>query len=403
MTSSIAAQIVGLGGLPGPAQSIQNAIRAQLLGVDLSAFSPGQNSTEAVVRRDPGAANATLTFMKSGQTMALPLELAKTLIGQIYGSAQIAIEITARDEQGTISATLSKINPTLASISPNSEAINPNGFAQISAPGKLLSEASFIPLATPKQWLNAITVLLSTPLSPPPAAEILAKLPASMNPNTPDAQSSIRNNNGLEMNRPAGQTDQATSASVDLVQHIAAKLSASLANVPAGAGVGYERTLAHASTLGPEMAAEVLSTIQKFPQSSSLENAHDVQWTAQQAKAAEQSEIMWQGQAWQGAPAWLAMGTRPNTSEMGNEVFARLGTSAPEFCSWIRLRISPPGLGPIDLWAAILSSSRCHARLRAHPASQQTLDLALSAFGTLLESARVDLRIDYEAVESIDE
>lgn len=401
MTSSIAAQIVGLGGLPGSSQTIQNTIRAQLMGVDLSTFSAGQSSAEAVVRRDPGAANATLTFMKSGQTMALPLELAKTLIGQTYGSAQIAIEITARDDQGSISATLSKINPAIASPPPNAEAINPQGFAQISTPGKLLSEASFVPLATPKQWLNAITVLLSTPLNPPTSNT--AAMPASMNINTPKGQSSISGNPAIEMNKATNLQDHASSASFGLVQHIADKLSASLANVPAGAGVGYERTLAHASTLGPEMATKVLGTIQNFPQSSSIENARDVQWTAQQARAAEHSEIMWHGQAWQGAPAWLAMGTRPNASEMGSEVFARLGTSAPEFCSWIRLRISPPGLGPIDLWAAILSSSRCHARLRANPASKQTLNLALSAFGSLLESARVDLRIDYESAESTDE
>jgi len=400
MTSTISAQIVGLGGLLGSSHSTQNAIRAQLRGVDPSTFSSGQSSTEAVVRRDPGAANATLTFMKSGQTMALPLELARTLIGQTYGSAQISIEITARDEHGTISATLSKILPSINSPSPSTLPL-PKGFADISGSGKTLAEASYIPLATPKQWLNAITVLLSTPLAQPNAEN--SNLPqTSVVKTLANTQSGTEKSDPL-LNKTNNTLDIAFSENGDIVRLIAARLTSALANLPAGAGIGYERTLAHASILGPEMATEVLSSIQKFPQNSSMDSAQNIQWTAQQANAAEHAEMMWHGQAWPGAPAWLAMGTRPMTSELGEEVFEKLGRSSPEFCSWIRMRVTPPGLGPIDLWAAILSSSRCHARLRANPEAKQNLELALGAFGSLLESARVDLLVDYRSEETTDE
>lgn len=365
-------QLVSLGGLPGQGPTIQALIKTQLLGVDLTAFSPGFNRAEAVVRSDPGASRATLTFIKSGQTLSLPLDLAQSLIGPSSGSAEVAVEILGRGSDNLLSASLRllsapKLEPasTLASSRFSSES------GIFSATGSLLSKSdvAILVLTQSKAWSNTTTQLLDV------STEAAALAPSVPSPEAPKLQDTAR-------------------ATPQIVGH----LELAMEVLPAGAGVGFERALARIEGMGPEMAQTATEALSRFPQTHGAQSPDF--WIAQQARAQQTGEILWAGRAWAGAPAELAWGAGTPTTEAGTETLVRCGVDGSAILAWMRCKIEPAGLGPIDLWATLLRAGRCVVRLRARPEARAAMERAKIDFAHLLSAASVDLSISTEAAQN---
>ena len=359
---------LGLGGLPGAAQAIQGVIHAELLGVDLAAFGAGDPTTEAMVRRDPGAASATLTFIKSGQSMPLPLDLAQALIGQSTGSARIAVELLFHGPDGALGTNLRRLSgvpiapTTLPGLAPSP------GSVAFSNAGSVLASA-VAALTGLEPWSNAISTL-----SPPGSLDLLVQPPPVSRPRT-----------------EAGQVSGATRHFERLSTHF----EASLASLAPGAGIGYERALARISTMGPEMARASSEALARFPQSSSGPDSTGP-WLAQQAMAQEAGRIEWSGTAWAGAPMSITWGRGNSSTPEAQEARKRVDCPEGSGLAWMRFRIDPEGLGPIDVWAVLLGGGRCLARLRACPQARAHIEHARRGFSSMLEAARVDLALSFD-------
>ena len=342
---------VGLGGLPTVSPQLQAAaMRAELLGVALESFPLGALSAEAVARADPGGAKATLTFSKSGQTLALPPELAAKLVGPSGGSAMVQVDLAGPAAEGRLAVSIRR-----ASLDASAQSAPQAGGARAESaaftPGALaLAQASSIPLDQAHLWASLAREIARPATSPESSPAQTLKTPAEAF------------ERGLRSLVPA-------------------------------AGVGFERAVAALSTMGPQAAQEALVALAQFPQAAGAIEASSPQWVAQQAAAKEGSQVMWSGQAWPGAPAWLALGAGrpPHDWEPDAPV-----PDEPSGASWLRFRAEPPGLGPIDLWAIWFGGS-CRARLVAQPLAAAALRKAQSSFGETLAAARVELRVDTRA------
>ena len=425
MSASIQAQVLALGGIPTPASAIQGSIKAQLIGVDLAAFSAGESTAEAVARRDPGASSASLVFTKTGQTLALPNELAKAIIGQTYGTASIAVEMLDRGNGNSISASLQKINAKAAAAAPSNTAESAQTLgARFTSAAQTLSLTA-APMPNPASWSSLVATLL--PLSTPAQSLAFEALASSLfsvgkleNLITKTSKNAIAagvfgtqtnassqlNSQGIESTNAdlptAGQ--QAASKEIKPLAENGAEtlpetIQHQLASVIPGSGIGFERAVATMSTRGPEQAREMAATIEKYPQAASSTEATSSQWIAQQAHAKNQNEAMWMGQAWAGTPAWLAVGSSESKSDQALETRVKTNTTGKASMAWMRLRVEPPGLGTIDVWAVLLGEGRCTMRVSAQPKAKIALSAARGAFSSILEAARVDLSVEFKEGE----
>jgi hypothetical protein len=388
-TPNTAQLAIGLGGIQGGGQALQNAIKAELLGVDLATFGSGQGSAEAVARKDPGASSATLTFVKSGQSMPLPLDLAKALIGQASGSAQVSVDIIARSPDGGLSANIRRVGSVTST--PLPDAIKAAlGSTSFSNAGHALAAAALASPSNSGSWISSIKMLTS--------GESLANLAVtqSIQENILSEQDALSfgkasaSTSGSTLN--ANTLDASAKSLVDIARHFETALS----KLASGAGVGYERALARLSTMGPEMAQSALDNLSRFPQATASNDLSGV-LLAQQAKAQELGQIQWTGKAWQGASMGLAWGVGDASTPEADDTHERCGQKKSESVAWLRMRIEPEGLGPIDVWAVLLGGGRCQARLRAGPRALAYIEQAKRAFEPLLEAARVDLSLSSES------
>jgi hypothetical protein len=349
--SAGSSSVFGLGGLPTVSPQLQQVIRTHLVGVALDVFPAGSTSAEAVARADPGGAKATLTFSKSGQTIALPPELAAKLVGPLGGSATVVVDIAGRGPDGSLAAV---IRPALAAApalaDPVAQSLPRAESATFSLGAFALSQAAATPLKAPEQWANL-------------AREI--------------AHPALRSTSNPSVHAP--ETQQA--------------FAHGLAALVPGAGVGFERAVALLAGMGPLAAQDALDALSRFPQAAGPLEATSPQWVAQQASAKSAGQVMWSGQAWPGAPAWVAVGVEGADSDAAREARSMASPDAPGV-AWLRMRAEPPTLGPIDLWAVWLGAGSCRVRLRASPEARELLQAARVSFGAALASAKVELSID---------
>ena len=348
-------------------------LRVQLAGVALTTFVDGR--ADAVLARAANGPGFTLTFAATGQKLSIAADAASQFIAPGTDLAVLQFELVGESASGSLIAKATLLPPLTTST------IAATAAAMQAAAGELASISS-----TARQM------------------DTLARLA----PTDAAAWISMR---GQLAETAHLHTAQATQAAV---------LQGFLSLLPS-LGLGYERALAKAVLAGADPSAESLS---RFPQvrvipaadaasspdrsggASAFDESGIAAWSAQQLSAHEQGSVHWCGTAWPGAEARIDVGLwRPQQTgtedvqrELHNVLPADMRPGA-----WLRMSISPPALGPLDIYAVQVPGHGAWARIKTSKAATlQELARLQTSFADALGAARVrvDLQLsDLDAAE----
>ena len=376
MSITLQNQPLGITGVPSSPLVSQSPIKAQLLGLDLTAFSVGASTVEALVRRDPGASNASIIFSKTGQTLALPNEIAKNIIGESYGASAVSVEILDRNYYVALS-------PIESSFSKNQSLLysQTSNLTSFSTAAQTLSNKTSL-MNDPNLWTNLIRELVSSNL-------LEQKKVFNDFYQYTFIEDTVNDTNSSSPNSVAASKKN------DFIKPFIQQIEHQFISLISGSGVGFERAIATLSSRGHEEFLTLLAELKNFPQSLSNDPSQAGQLLSQQAHAKSMGEIMWKGQAWFGAPASLMLGHGESKSEHFVDVLSQT-QPLDNVLAWMKLNVQPAGLGAINIWAVILGQGRCIVRMTAPLKTSNLLTKTHIAFSPILESAHIDLIIKYE-------
>lgn len=331
-------------------------LRAQLVGVALSTFLD-RGGADAVLRQDPGGARYTLTFLQTGQQMGLDPAVAKQFIPPGADSASLRFELLSKEptSSGALLARVHPLGSAPAEQTPLGEHAAAGSAVTFSSAAKTLQDLVALAPRGGSAWVSTLGSLsFSEPL----------------------------------------HAEQALAA-------FASGLSQTLPSL----GIGYERALARLALSGPQQQEIASAALNRFAQSGAVSSDGAVSgpvspepnriFSAQQAQALADGSAIWSGQAWPGCPLELEFGAwkpgRSSTDRARRELQGSL-PSTPEPIAWMRLRLSPPALGPLEIWAASIPGRGHFARaLCSDPSSLERLRQALPSFESALASAHATL------------
>ena len=346
--------------------AVPQVLRAQLLGVSLATFADGR--ADALLTRASAAQgnqDYQLTFPATGQTLNMNSALASPFIAAGATSAQLQFELLGETPQGNLIARATLVPPIASTNTPGTPPATPSppDVAQISEAAQQISMLAKLAPTDAAAWISMRPQLAAT---------------AHLH-NAPSAQAAVLQ--GLQSLLPA-------------------------------LGLGYERALARAALGGADPTAEIFS---RFPQSRVIPNRVLVDapdgsataaltvgesgiaaWSAQQLLAHEQGTVHWRGTAWPGTAAAIDLGLwrehQPDTEKIHRELRDLLPADARP-SAWLRLQISPPTLGPLDIYVAQIPGHGAWARINTErPEALQRMCALQNAFSSVLADARV--RVD---------
>ena len=115
--------------------------------------------------------------------------------------------------------------------------------------------------------------------------------------------------------------------------------------------------------------------------------------------AQEQGSVHWRGTAWPGSAAAIDIGLwrehQPDTEKVHDQLRDLLPAELTP-AAWLRVQISPPTLGPLDIYVAQIPGHGAWARINAErPEALQQLNALQRTFsGTLADAhLRLDVRL----------
>ena len=344
-------------------------LRAQLLGVSLANFAGGR-ADALLARASAGQGNQDyqLTFPATGQTLNVNSALASPFMAAGATSALLRFELLGETPQGN-----------------------------------LITRATLVPPMAPtnKPWTPPAMPAPSDVAQISEAAQQISVL-ARWAPG--DAQSWI-----------SMRPQLSATAHLHTAPAVQAALLQGLQSLLPALGVGYERALARAALGGADPTAEIFS---RFPQTRVISNrvvedaangsagaasavgeSGIAAWSAQQLLAHEQGAVHWRGTAWPGSAAAIDIGLwrehQPDTEKVHDQLRDLLPAELTP-AAWLRVQISPPTLGPLDIYVAQIPGHGAWARINAErPEALQQLNALQRTFsGTLADAhLRLDVRL----------
>jgi hypothetical protein len=356
---------------PGP-------VRAQLAGVAPATFAMGPAT--AVLSHGGSASGYLLTFVHTGQRLAIRADLGNHFLLNGATTALLQFELVDATPDGNLVTRATLVLPTATSL----------GTAALRA-GMADAAATLDPagsLANSGAFQGEVTTFSG-------AAQQLAGL-AKLEPLDGTAWTSIRSQ------LATGADLHSAEAAQDAFVHGLRQLLPSL-------GIGFERALARLvmgaadnlpAVLAPYAQSRVRPPANAAPGSAAPDDSALANFSAQQLSASEQSTAHWQGDAWPGTPAKVDIGRwqeqQADTGAMRHALKDLLPADVQPL-AWLRLQISPPTLGPLEIFAAHLPGHGAWARIRAdNPATINQLGRLQDAFSAQLAEARV--RLDLQSV-----
>lgn len=348
-------------------------LRAQLVGVALTTFADGR--ADALLARAASGLGYTLTFPATGQTLNIAQDVAGQFIAPGSESALLQFELVGEAANGALIARASVKAPATSTIAA----------ARVAASGAAVDSKT------------------------PPAVVDLANISSTARQIDSLARLAPANSAAWISMRP----QLAETAHLHTPQSAqTAVLQGFLSLLPA-IGVGYERAMAKAVLAGADPSAESLA---RFPQArvipagesgmapdrsggaAAFDESGIAAWSAQQLSAHEQGSVHWRGNVWPGTAAQIEIGQwrrqQPGTEEVQREMRDVLPADLKP-AAWLRIHITPPTLGPLDIYAVQVPGHGAWARIRSgNDAALQELKRLQASFADALQAAQV--RVDLQ-------